>query len=144
MKNEIVPLSRDLELRPRRDPSTISTSKMLRPILRESIDHIGNSLTRLGEIADRAAREDNPVIEAQLRAKLAELGTRLLNLDRSSLGEEPPLSQEDLPDWSALPEKVRENFEEGIAEMKVRFGPDWWQHWNLGRLSETDEHTTKE
>ena len=144
MKNEMVPLAIDNELRPR-GTTGISTAKMLKPVLRESIDHIATSLTRLGEIADRACREDNPVAEAQIRSKLAEIATRFLSLQRSiSEDKEPPLDFESIPDWSALPEKVRENFEEGIAEMKVRFGPDWWEHWNLGRLSETDEHITKE
>jgi len=120
MKNEIVPLSRKIELRPR-GTSDNSTGE----ILQQSINHIATSLTRLGEIADRACREDNPVMEAQLRAKLADLGTRLLGLQRSNpFAKEPPLSQEDLPDWSALPDEVREYFEKGFQWMEKKYGED--------------------
>ncbi|MCZ6799643.1 MAG: hypothetical protein O7F12_04065 [Nitrospirae bacterium] len=117
--NEIVPLSRKIELRPR-GTSDNSTGELLQ----KSINHIATSLTRLGEIADRACREDNPVMEAALRAKLADLGTRLLSLQRNSLAKEPPMSQEDLPDWSAFPEDVREYFEKGFQWMEKKYGED--------------------
>ncbi len=120
--NEIIPLSLDNELRPRRDPSTTSTSKMLRPILE---DIIGHGLPRMVEIADRLEKENNPVMEAQLRAKLVELGTRLLKLERSSSeAKEPPMWQEDLPDWSAYPEDVREYFEKGFQLLEEKYGED--------------------
>lgn len=120
--NEIVPLSLDNELRPRRDPSATSTGKMLAPILQ---DIMGHSLPRLLAIADRAEKENNPILEAQLRAKLVELGTRLLKLERSSSeAKEPPMWQEDIPDWSAYPEDVREHFEKGFQLLEEKYGED--------------------
>ncbi len=134
--NEIVPLSLDNELRPRRDPSATSTGKMLAPILQ---DIMGHSLPRLLAIADRAEKENNPILEAQLRAKLVELGTRLLKLERSSSeAQEPAMTFEDIPDWGLLPQDIRENFEKGLNQMEERYGDAWHEFWIAGQLDETN------
>lgn len=120
MNNDKVPLCLNNELRPRgtSDNPTGELAKIAR-------NHCFTSLNRIDEIADRACREDNPIVEAQLRAKLADLGTKLLNLERTNVGAKKlPMTSEDLPDWDAFPDDVAEYFEKGFTWMKEKYGEE--------------------
>ncbi|MBI2218773.1 MAG: hypothetical protein HYU51_15925 [Candidatus Rokubacteria bacterium] len=114
---EILPaLTTDLELRPR-DAKPVTLNRLVGDVL----TGVSDDLARLRQLAEDARREKNGIVEMQLRAKLCDLGAKLLALGREGrtpVG--PPQSQEDLPDWGALPEDVRFHLEEAFRLMDER------------------------
>ncbi|MDA2911487.1 hypothetical protein MYX04_11220 [Nitrospiraceae bacterium AH_259_D15_M11_P09] len=127
---QLVPLSADLELRPR-DATPASVRRMLGPVLQECVNHIADSITRLRQLADQACLKGDRSAEALLRTKLIELATNLLRLcrDEREAGSRELRSQNDLPNWDALPLEAQNKYEEFVQYMEKAWGPDWDARW---------------
>src|SRR5262249_4447215 len=121
----LVPFSADLELRPR-GAAPVDGRRLLRDRLEAYLSDVDDALHQLRRVAEEARQANNPVVEAQIRSRLAELGIKLVALGKDS-GPPPgrAISQDTLIDWATVPPRAQEKFKEAFEVLEMELGgPD--------------------
>ena len=121
----LVPFSADLELRPR-GAAPVDGRRLLRDRFERYLADVDDALHQLRRVAEEARQANNPVVEAQIRARLAELAIKLVALGKDS-GPPPgrAISQDNLFDWATLPPRAQEKFKEAFEAVEMELGgPD--------------------
>ena len=121
-----VPLSPDLELRPR-NKKPASVRQLLTPLVERFAEDLVEASASLRRLAREAHEANDRVVEAALRAKIADQAMTLLRLcrDDSPSGPREIRSQRDLPDLRKLSPETRRRLDEVLKAVEDEVGPDW-------------------
>ena len=124
----LVPLSPDLELRPRHK-KLVGVRELLTPLVERFAEDLVEASASLRRLAREAHDANDRVAEAALRAKIADQAMALLRLCREDVPSKPPTirSQRDLPDLSKLSPETRRRLDEVRNAVEDELGPEWNQ-----------------
>ena len=121
-------LSVGLELRPAGTPPE-GLDPLIAPKLATWLSQIEQTIAELREASSRAG---DPVIQAGIKAKIADLLLKLIRLGQQAsadLGQRSSgttiNSQSDIGNWMDLPVEERVIWEELFDQMEAKFGDDW-------------------
>ena len=118
-KNELVPLSVDLELAPIMTPRT-TLGRSLAPLIDQFIADLAESTQRLRRLAAKAEQEGNAMAEAALADRLARHATRILKLFQAEhRTSEPPsrITYDEIPAWDEIPASARKLLDKAFEAM---------------------------
>lgn len=121
-----IPLSLDLELRPR-GTAPVSVRQALGPLVRQYIGDLVEASEGLKRLAEEAYRANDRTAEAALRAKIVDQATALLRLCREDSQPHGAghviRSQSDVPRWASLSPQTRRSLEAAWEAAEKEWGP---------------------